>query len=88
MGRWTPCRPSPASPRSRPGSRLGWARLGAAAIFSPARYFPGASLKFDANGRRVGAPLILVQWQNGEPVTVAPPQFAVAKAIWTKQSSE
>lgn len=54
----------------------------------PARYFPGASLKFDADSRRVGAPLILVQWQNGEPVTVAPPQFAVAKAIWTKQPSE
>jgi branched-chain amino acid transport system substrate-binding protein len=51
----------------------------------PARFFPGARLKFDANGRRVDAPLIIVQWQNGEPVTVAPPQFAVAKAIWTKK---
>ncbi|HEY3909245.1 MAG TPA: ABC transporter substrate-binding protein [Stellaceae bacterium] len=54
----------------------------------PAKYFPGASLKFDADGRRVGAPLILVQWQKGEPVTVAPPQFAVAKAIWTKGPTE
>ncbi|MGH7115252.1 MAG: ABC transporter substrate-binding protein [Stellaceae bacterium] len=55
------------------------------ATTGPARYFPGASLKFDANGRRVGAPLILVQWQNGEPVTVGPAQFAAAKAIWTKK---
>jgi branched-chain amino acid transport system substrate-binding protein len=53
----------------------------------PARYFPGASLKFDANGRRIGAPLILVQWQNGEPVMVAPAQFAVAKAIWPKHQT-
>lgn len=29
-----------------------------------------------------------VQWQNGEPVRVAPQQFAIAKAIWTKQPSE
>jgi branched-chain amino acid transport system substrate-binding protein len=51
----------------------------------PAQFFPGERLKFDANGRRVGAPLIIVQWQNGEPVTVAPAEFAVAKAIWTKR---
>jgi branched-chain amino acid transport system substrate-binding protein len=53
----------------------------------PAKYFPGKSLKFDANGRRVGAPLILVQWQNGVPVTVDPAEFAVAKAIWTKKGA-
>lgn len=49
----------------------------------PAQYFPGGRLKFAANGRRVDAPLITVQWQNGVPVTVGPPQFAVAQAIWT-----
>ena len=53
----------------------------------PAQYFPGKSLKFDANGRRVGAPLILVQWQNGLPVTVGPSEVAVAKAIWTKRGA-
>jgi branched-chain amino acid transport system substrate-binding protein len=53
----------------------------------PARYFPGKSLKFDARGRRVGAPLILVQWQNGVPVTVGPAQFAAAKAIWPKKQA-
>ena len=51
----------------------------------PARFFPGGRLKFDANGRRVGAPLIIVQWQKGEPVTVSPAEFAAAAAIWTKK---
>jgi branched-chain amino acid transport system substrate-binding protein len=54
----------------------------------PARFFPGDRLKFDDKGRRIGAPLIVVQWQKGEPVTVAPPQFAAAKAIWPKQAGE
>ncbi len=51
----------------------------------PAQYFPGKTLEFDAKGRRVGAPLILVQWQNGVPVTVGPPEIAVATAIWPKK---
>lgn len=55
------------------------------ATTGPTRYFPGGRLRFDAKGRRVDAPLITVQWQNGEPVTVGPPQFAVAPAIWTKK---
>jgi branched-chain amino acid transport system substrate-binding protein len=50
----------------------------------PADFFPGKVLEFDAKGRRVGAPLILVQWQKGVPVTVGPPDLAVAKAIWPK----
>ncbi len=49
----------------------------------PAQYFPGGRLRFAENGRRVDAPIIIVQWQNGEPITVSPPQFAVAKPIWT-----
>jgi branched-chain amino acid transport system substrate-binding protein len=53
----------------------------------PARYFPGKFLQFDAKGRRVGAPLILVQWQNGVPVTVGPPEIAAAKAIWPKKQA-
>jgi branched-chain amino acid transport system substrate-binding protein len=53
----------------------------------PADYFPGKVLKFDAKGRRVGAPLILVQWQNGVPVTVGPPDIAAAKAIWPKKQA-
>jgi branched-chain amino acid transport system substrate-binding protein len=50
-----------------------------------AQFFPGGRLKFDKNGRRVGAPLIVVQWQKGEPVTVGPEEFALADPVWTKK---
>ena len=50
----------------------------------PARLFPGGRLKFDENGRRVGAELVVVQWQNGKPVTVFPKDVAAADAIWGK----
>jgi branched-chain amino acid transport system substrate-binding protein len=51
----------------------------------PARYFPGGHVKFDKDGRRVGADVVVVQWQNGVPVTVYPTGSAVAKPIWPKQ---
>lgn len=51
----------------------------------PARYFPGGRLKFEENGRRAGAALLIVQWQNGEPKVVYPPGSALAKPVWSKQ---
>jgi len=51
----------------------------------PARFFPGGRLKFEDNGRRAGAALLIVQWQNGEPVVVYPPSSAMAKPIWSKR---
>ena len=48
----------------------------------PAIYFPGHHLQFDAKGRRVGAQLVIVQWQNGKPITVFPEDMASAKAVW------
>jgi branched-chain amino acid transport system substrate-binding protein len=51
----------------------------------PAKYFPGGRIKFDENGRRVGADVVVVQWQNGVPVTVYPPGSAIAQPIWPKQ---
>ena len=51
----------------------------------PAKYFPGGRMKFDEQGRRVDADLVIVQWQNGVPVTVYPEASAVAKPIWPKQ---
>jgi branched-chain amino acid transport system substrate-binding protein len=48
----------------------------------PARYYPGGRVKFDDKGRRVGAELLIVQWQNGVPETVFPLSAAVAKAVW------
>jgi branched-chain amino acid transport system substrate-binding protein len=50
----------------------------------PAQYFPGKRVKFDEKGRRVDAPLVIVQWQKGEPVTVFPPELAFAQPIWPK----
>ncbi|HUF20640.1 MAG TPA: ABC transporter substrate-binding protein [Burkholderiales bacterium] len=50
-----------------------------------AKYFPGGRVKFDDNGRRVDAGLLIVQWQKGVPVTVYPPKDAVAEPIWPKR---
>jgi len=50
----------------------------------PADFFPGGKLKFDDMGRREGASLLIVQWQNGVPVTVYPPKEALAAPIWPK----
>ena len=51
----------------------------------PAKYFPGGRLKFDATGKREGASILIVQWQKGEPVTVFPPEAAIAQPIWPKK---
>lgn len=48
----------------------------------PAKYFPGGKLKFDERGRREGASLLIVQWQGGVPITVYPPNEALAGPIW------
>jgi len=54
-------------------------------IDGPAKFFPGGRLKFEENGRRAGAGLLIVQWQNGEPLVVYPPASALAKPNWSKQ---
>jgi len=46
--------------------------------------FPGG-VKFEPNGRRAGAHLVIAQWQNGQAVTVYPAEQAVAQPIWPKQ---
>ncbi|MGF1619368.1 MAG: ABC transporter substrate-binding protein [Rhodomicrobiaceae bacterium] len=48
----------------------------------PSSYYPGGELKFDEHGRRVGAGLTIIQWQDGKPITVFPPDLAVSEAIW------
>ncbi len=50
-----------------------------------ARFFPGGKLAFEANGRRAGAELVIVQWQQGEPKAIFPVSFAGANAIWPKR---
>ena len=47
-----------------------------------AKYFAGGHIKFDEKGRRVDAPLVIIQWQKGVPVTVYPPESAIAEPIW------
>ena len=50
----------------------------------PARYFPGNRVRFDEHGRRIDAPLLVIQWQNGVPVTVYPPGAALAEPAWPR----
>jgi branched-chain amino acid transport system substrate-binding protein len=51
-----------------------------------ANYFPGnGRLKFDENGRRENASLLIVQWQKGVPITVYPAKDAIAAPLWPKQ---
>src|SRR6516165_1302554 len=47
-----------------------------------AKYFAGNHIKFDENGRRVDAPLVIFQWQQGVPVTVYPQGPGSAKPRW------
>lgn len=46
-----------------------------------AEYFNGP-LKWDERGRRVGASLVITQWQGGQPVPVYPPAVATSKPAW------
>ncbi|WP_454746684.1 ABC transporter substrate-binding protein [Ciceribacter selenitireducens] len=48
----------------------------------PSKYYPGGTLSFDDKGRREGASLTVIQWQNGVPVTVFPEDLALAKPVW------
>ncbi len=50
----------------------------------PALLSPGGRLKFDEKGRRVGAELVIIQWQAGKAVAVYPPSVATAAPIWPK----
>ena len=50
----------------------------------PARLVPSRHVKFDDKGRLVDAKLVIIQWQNGKPVAVFPPEVATAAAVWPK----
>jgi len=47
-----------------------------------AKYFAGNHIKFDDKGRRVDAPLVIYQWQQGVPITVYPQGPGSAKPRW------
>jgi branched-chain amino acid transport system substrate-binding protein len=41
----------------------------------------GGDVRFEANGRRIDPPLLLMQWQGGVPVTIYPDDLAVARPL-------
>ncbi|GAB5376809.1 MAG: ABC transporter substrate-binding protein [Acuticoccus sp.] len=45
-------------------------------------YYPGGTLSFDEMGRRDGASLTIIQWQDGVPVTIFPEDLAVSQPKW------
>jgi branched-chain amino acid transport system substrate-binding protein len=49
----------------------------------PALLFPGKRIKFEANGRLAGAPIVMVQWQDGTPKSVYPQDIALSKPSWS-----
>ena len=46
-------------------------------------FYPGR-IRFDERGRRMGAVPLIVQWQGGEPFTVAPNAVATRPIAWSK----
>jgi branched-chain amino acid transport system substrate-binding protein len=44
-------------------------------------WIPGR-IRYDERGRRVGAAVVIVQWQGGEPFTIAPAEYATHKPVW------
>jgi len=51
-----------------------------------AKYFSGGGrLKFDEKGRRVGAETVILQWRDGKPLPVYPPNLAVTTPQWAKR---
>jgi len=48
----------------------------AASTLTPGR------IRYDERGRRIGAAPIIVQWQKGEPFTVAPTELATRTLVW------
>ena len=43
---------------------------------------PAITCNTTRNGRRIGAKMVMVQWQDGRPVTVFPADVAIAEAKW------
>ena len=45
---------------------------------------PGGRIKFEENGRRAGAGIMIIQWQNGRKEIVWPEEIRTARAIFGK----
>ena len=46
--------------------------------------FPDGRISYDEKGRRKGAKICIVQYQNGRPVPVYPESIAIGQAAWPK----
>lgn len=51
----------------------------------PASFYTGGHVQFDEKGRRLDAGAVIVQWQQGAPVLVYPPEQAVAQPEWKRK---
>jgi branched-chain amino acid transport system substrate-binding protein len=47
-----------------------------------ADYFAGGRVRFDATGKRIDAGILVIQWQEGKPVTVYPDDAAMGQIEW------
>jgi len=47
-----------------------------------ADYFAGGRVRFDATGKRIDAGILVIQWQDGKPVTVYPDDAAMGQIEW------
>ena len=45
-------------------------------------YFPGDVLRFDRTGKRIDAGILVIQWQDGVPLTVFPQAEATSTVRW------
>lgn len=50
-----------------------------------ANAYPGGRVRFDERRRRVGAPLVIAQWQSGVPASVPPCETAMAQPVWPRR---
>jgi branched-chain amino acid transport system substrate-binding protein len=62
-------------------------RASAAMLMSegPAAVAFRGTVSFGEDGRRTGAQLVIVQWQDGVPVSVYPPDQALGTPRWPKE---
>ena len=52
----------------------------------PALLYPDGRIKFDDKGRRVGAKMVVIQFQGSKWETIYPEEMATAKPIWKSQT--
>jgi len=52
-----------------------------------AKYYAGNTLEFDESGKRIGASVMILQWQDGQPRLVYPADAAVAAPRWPRAAA-